>query len=108
MSQFPQQLSVAVQDGDFENSNAITRNLSQFLQQLSVAVQDELQPNEVSDGVAAGSCKGDYAVLQCCSEVIHGAAGGGICQHKRAKRICKECLGSSICEHERIKYLCKE
>ncbi len=28
------------------------------MQQLSVAVQDELQPKEVSDGVAAGSCEG--------------------------------------------------
>jgi hypothetical protein len=36
--------------GDFESSNAITRNLHHFLQQLSVAVEDELQSN-AGDGL---------------------------------------------------------
>jgi hypothetical protein len=52
--------------GDFESSNAITRNLRQFLQQLSVAVQDELQPNAGSglriyiDSYRGGVCGGRF------------------------------------------------
>ena len=34
--------------------------------------------------------------------------GSGFCEHGRQRSLCKECGGSQICEHGRQRYYCKE